>query len=194
MDYITKNKIATFLIVMLCCTNIAVVVFLLKVFPGPDRGPHGQMMMRDPMADRLNLTEEQLKQIRSLRWEHDKQLHKLFEKTDSLKKQMVGFVFEDQPDQQKINEIASELGRMNAEFELSQMHNMQEIIKILTPAQVTEFKRAMDEIDGSGRPGGFGGPGGFGAPGHGPGGFDHGPGPARQMDHEKNDGDVNPGP
>ncbi len=157
MDYITKNKIVTLLVLLLCCTNIAVVVFMFNMFP---RGPKWEM--HSNMDERLRLSSEQRTAIAELRHDHMIQLHRLFERTDQLRKEMVSFAFAESPDNNQIDQTASELGRLNTEFELRQLENMQAIVKHLTSEQIAELKKIMDEMDRHG-PGFMGNP--FGQPG-----------------------------
>ena len=149
MDYITKNKIVSLLVLMLCVSNFAVVIFILNVMP--QRGGFMDHGFREgPMNSTLELTEQQEQKIFSLRQKQRDMLGNLFKETDQLRKDMVTLLFDPAANSAKAEEIAKKLGEQNAKFEMAQYENMRDIFTVLTPEQKKKLKELMDNMSDMG--------------------------------------------
>ena len=162
MDYLLKNKIITTLVLVICLTNIIVVVAMFNFMMPGHRGhgfPPGKDGEMDMVDRQLGLTEQQQEKMTQLREAHMNEIDSHMDDMMEMRKEFMDEALKPELDRAKIEEFARKIGDKKAEFELSQIDFFQEITKILDAEQVEKLKKIMAE-----------------GPEHGPGrGPDHGP-------------------
>ncbi len=145
-----KNRIVTILILVLCLTNVAVVIFLFSGMRPHHGGPNfpprmGGDSQMDMMDEELGLSEEQAAQMKKMRTAHMAAIDKHFEEMDELRTQFINEALNPDLDKEKVEKFARMIGDKKAEFELTQIEHFQQLAKILKPDQLAKLKEIMAE-------------------------------------------------
>lgn len=176
MDYFTKNKMLFWCIIILVILNVVTMAsFWLKRPPfGPGGRPGGERSGHRIMGDQLHLSAEQIQQFAEIRNKHFSQIRPLQEQSHQLRLDLLDEIFTVNPDQAKINELLTELGDKQSQFEMNLFNHFQELKTACNQQQTEALKTMLINLIESTRPRdpqrgpheypGPGGPGDFGPP------------------------------
>jgi Spy/CpxP family protein refolding chaperone len=146
MDFFTKQKSALWLIVVLIIMNLIILTLLLlpRGFPRPPmrRAP-------DPKdrasIEEFNLTPDQKSQFWQYRDKYFEVIKEYTDKINNKKYELMQMLFQKEPDSQKLNTLADELGGLYAEFEKARFEQILRFKTILTDVQFNVFKNIVNE-------------------------------------------------
>ena len=146
MDFITKQKSAFWLIVVLLLLNVTTLVLLLmpQDFKRPPMGKPGISSDKEFKSE-LNLTTKQKTQFEQYRKDYFDVLKNYTSQINNKKYELMEALFNNKPDTNKLNLLADELGVMNAEFEKARFGQILKFKTILTEEQFNVFKKIVDE-------------------------------------------------
>lgn len=141
MDFFTKNKMLFWCVVVLVLLNVATLgSFWLKKPPlppaGSGQGADGQRIMEE----RLGLSDEQATEFKRLREEHFMRTRPLQEKMHRIRLHLLDEIFAPEPDETLIEELFTELGEKQTEFERNLYTHFQEMKDVCTPEQMHELR------------------------------------------------------
>ena len=145
MDFITKQKVSFWLVVILILLNLTTLAVLWS-----RRGPPRLTEPRPGPGDRtfvsdLNLTREQESRFEELRDEYFDVIRRYTAQINSKKHELMETLFQDELDNQKLNALADELGQLNAQLEKDRFEQILKFKTTLTDSQFNIFKRIVDE-------------------------------------------------
>jgi periplasmic protein CpxP/Spy len=156
---------------------------------GPGRAPeerHRRMM--GFLQNELELTQEQMEQVRSLHEQQNSQLQIVHEQIHLQREAMKAILFQGSGDPNELKALAQQVGQLQSELEWARFNHFLRIKSLCSPPQKERFEGLINDIFEQTRPphiqGMPGSPGDFNggphrgrpAPGRGP-GFGPGPGP-----------------
>ena len=160
MDVFTKNRVSNWIIILLVIMNLGTlgtILFLHFKQPslprngGPDPAQH--FLERE-----LHLTEEQAQQFEELRKEHFLQSKAINDEVHQLKSAIMEELFSSSPDSEKVERLAEEIGKKQAELEQLRFQHFLALKSLCQPEQVEKLQALIHEIvrppapPGSGRP------------------------------------------
>ncbi len=145
MDFITKQKTAFWLIVILILLNVSTLVVLIlnRQNQGPPM-PHGKMPGDRNFFEKLNLNPEQEKAFTSYKDEYFDMIKTFNSKINKKKYELLEKLFVTEPDDKKLDNIADELGVLNAEYEKARFRHILKFKAILSEEQFQLFKNIVD--------------------------------------------------
>src|SRR5215213_4303595 len=117
---------------------------------GPGRGGPGGPA---PILRGLNLTDAQREQVRGLTEERRNDANSPGRKVAELERQLRAAVFADAPDQQKIEQLKSEVSAAAAEALTARVELEGRIAQILTPEQRAQARQALETREARRGPG-----------------------------------------
>jgi len=154
MDFITKNKLAFWAIVILIILNITTLSLVLlrggpprpeeRFMRGPEDAPPPDALMF--LEKELNFSREQAEQLKLLRETHFKGSKELLDSIHLLKKEILSELRNEISDPEKIKSPASEIGKLQTEFELMIFNHFAEIKNVCDKEQKIKFANLIDEI------------------------------------------------
>ncbi len=155
MDWITKNKFNTWLILILLAVNILTVSIIwmqtLKernpILPPPvgiEQKPESVSLMQRT----LNLSDEQTKQFEKMRENHFARSKIVNEKILELKRQIVKQIFSDKKDTVLVSSLCNQIGALETDLEKLRFKHFTEFVSICTPGQKEIFEPVLMELYG----------------------------------------------
>ncbi len=146
MDFVTKQKVALWIIVVLILLNLTtlILLWLPHEYHYPPMRPT-EMPKDRKFISEFNLTPEQKSQFEQYRDEYFEVIKKYTGQINSKKYELMEMLFRKEPDNQKLNTLADELGQLNAEFEKVRFRQILKFKSILTDIQFNIFKKIVDE-------------------------------------------------
>ena len=171
MDYLTKNKMLFWCVIVLVVLNAVTLGSFWWGRPRPEgprgRGAHGEGQRI--LKDKLQLSEEQADQFEQIRQEHFARTKPMQEEMQRVRLELLDQVFASEREDGKTEELLAQLGGKQVEFERQLLRHFQELAEACTADQVAALKEMLTNLVG---------PSGPQRPGHGPGrGTGTGPGP-----------------
>jgi len=128
---------------------------------GGGNGGRGNGMAIERMAQRLDLTLEQVEAIKEIREKGREENVGLRKDMMKLRNEKRGEMLEDSPSSDKVLKLTRQIGDLRTEMQTNRMSNRLEVRKVLTPAQRDKML-LMGERRGNGQGEGRGGRGGNG--------------------------------
>lgn len=123
-------------------------------FGGPGRGgPGGPLGLPGPMLERLNLSDAQKDQVKSIADAHRDDMKSIHERTMTAHQALDAAVIADVFDEAAIRSRSMEVAAVDADMAVLQARVRSEVFQVLTPEQQSQAKAMMAE-----RPQGRGGP------------------------------------
>lgn len=127
-------------------TTLAVIFFVLTLFPADAaaqmRRRPGAFMARE---DFLELTQEQLKELRKARVEARQTL---MEKMRDLRQNLRGLMDDPKASEKKIEGIIDEMAKLRASFMKSSLQHRNKVKKVFTPEQLEKLEKAKKSFQG----------------------------------------------
>lgn len=161
MDYFRKNKLLGILVLLLVVVNITVLALLWfqkgthKRGPGRDGSRHGQEFLEM----QLNLSDEQLQQVKQMRRDHFGKMQSLHEASRDARKKLHG-LWNVENSEANAENAANEIGRIHGQIELQTYRHFAGIREILNETQKEKFDEIITEVLLRGGPDRQGPPGG----------------------------------
>lgn len=154
MDFITKNKLAFWAIVILIILNIATLSLVLFKGgpPRPDERFIREMDDAPPpdvlmfLEKELEFSEQQTKTLQFLRQTHFKESGTLLDSIHLLKKEILSDLKNEKPDPEKVKPAADEIGKLQTEFELMIYNHFGDIKNVCDKEQKIRFANLLDEL------------------------------------------------
>lgn len=165
MDFVTKQRSAFWLIIILILLNCTTLFFLwFRPDFRPRPGMHHSFPKDRPFMEELKLTQEQKNQFEEYRHGYFEMVKNYTDKINSKKYELMGILFTKEPNRQQLNLLAEELGQLNSQFEKARFEKILNFKAILTEEQFGLFKGIVDEAykPGPGKMGKNGPPPDFG--------------------------------
>ena len=154
MDFITKNKLAFWAIIILIILNIATLSLVLFRGGQPRPGEHFIREADDaPPPDVLMFLEKELEfskqqtaTLQFLRQTHFKESGALMDSIHLLRKEILSDLKNEKPDPDKVKPAAEEIGKLQTEFELMIYSHFADIKNVCNKEQKTKFANLLDEL------------------------------------------------
>ncbi len=149
MNYFTKKRLISWGIVLLVVMNIsslATVWFLQhRREPQSERGGPPPRMMPF-LRNELQLADAQVEQISNLQRQHFDQVRVIRDGMRKLKQDLFGELSMDEPDVDKVNSLAQQVGGRHTELELQTFNHFLHLKQVCTPEQQKKLEALFDEL------------------------------------------------
>jgi Spy/CpxP family protein refolding chaperone len=154
MDFFTKNKMLFWCVIILAVLNVVTLVSFWvgkpprRLTPDSRRGQDGGKIM----AERLQLTDEQAKQLEQIRNEHFMRTGPLQDDTHKIRLDILHELFNSEPNQTRIQNLLAEISSKQDQFEKYLFTHFQELKNACNEDQAKELKIMLRDLIESTRP------------------------------------------
>lgn len=155
MNYFTKKRLIIWTVVVLVVLNISALATILyernlNCSPAPVQKADENQRFREInrfMREDLNLSPSQTNKIYRLRKENYLNSKKILIALDEKRKEMLTELQKEQPDQNKLNEIATEIGNLHRDLKLETIHYFMKIKDMCTTDQQIKLNRLFRDME-----------------------------------------------
>jgi Spy/CpxP family protein refolding chaperone len=110
------------------------------------RMPQGMRHFKDILIHELKMTPEQIKEYSVIRQEFIRNAHSKFDSIHICNQKIDSLLQYDNPDMQRINNCASQIGSLNKSLKISFVNYYIQIEKILNPKQKKKFRKIFKKF------------------------------------------------
>jgi periplasmic protein CpxP/Spy len=153
MDFFSKHKFTTVTIIVLVILNLFTLsLILIREFrkPEPPFIPTREAARPDRvmffLQRELDLTEEQAKQFIQLRRDHFAEVQNILKDIQDIKKTMMDELFAGQPDEQKLEALAQQIGEMEGRREMLVNRHFMELKAVCRPEQREKLQHLLHRV------------------------------------------------
>lgn len=156
MNLFKENNFSKIIIAVLLIINIITLsIMWIQSSKGPVPPPPVNNSARAVklMKEQLNLTPEQTKKFREMRRKHFTEVNAIGDSILSLKKQIMDEIFIENQDTAKVNMLAQQIGKYQAEIEKLNFEHFLKFSLILDKGQKDKLHSVISRLPGNPRPG-----------------------------------------
>ena len=153
MDFFSKHKYTTITIIVLVLLNLFTLsAILIREFrePEPPFVPPREAVRADRvmffLQRELDLTEEQAKQFIQLRRDHFDEVQNIQKDIQDIKKKMMDELFAGQPDGQKLEALARQIGEMEGQREMLVNRHFMDLKAVCRPEQREKLQHLLHRV------------------------------------------------
>lgn len=150
MDIYSERKFFIFLIIVLFVLNLAAISALFyqnnTPLPPPPNSNEKPAQLRIFLRHELNLTREQMVAYRKSRQNHKLIADNSIRKMSKIKEQLKNEIFSEKPNEEKIKELTSQIGKLQAKLEEAHFTHFKEVYKICNTEQKEKLIKLYNEM------------------------------------------------
>jgi len=103
------------------------------------------------MRRKMDLSDEQFDTFRELKRENARRIRKIVDSLQVKRSEMKVELAKPEPDEEKLRQIASEIGHLHKELKLSTIDHFMTMKKVLNPEQMEHFNEMIQKMPGNNR-------------------------------------------
>ncbi len=155
MNYFTKKRVVIWVVVILVVLNVSALITILyerNINCGPVSIKETEENQRFReingfMREDLNLSPSQTNKVYRLRRENYVNSNKILQELDQKRKDMLAELQKEQPDQQKLDEIATDIGNLHKNLKLETIQYFLKLKDIIGPEQQIKLNRLFRDME-----------------------------------------------
>jgi periplasmic protein CpxP/Spy len=144
-----KTKLLTFAVIALLILNLGTLGFLFATGPkGEHHPPHGRPEPKEIIIERLHFNEKQQAEYEELIKEHRKHIREVEDKIRASKDELYQLLKEKVYDGVKKDRLFTSLATYQREIEITHFNHFEDIKRICTQEQLSDFNELTEELSG----------------------------------------------
>ena len=147
MNYFTKNKMLFWCVAVLVILNVATLTsFWMKRPPERIRNQPGRVDGQKLMAERLQLTDEQARQVERIRREHFQRSRPLQDEMHGIRLDLLDELFAADPDPAAMEQMLKDLENKQGQFEAGLYRHFEQLRDVCDPQQAQELRLMLIDL------------------------------------------------